>query len=72
MSMYKYPNWHEIKDLVMIYKEWEWDNAEVKVWDPVRQKHMRLTFTGSERPHDGEIGKIHFNVYDIDEQKAED
>ena len=42
MSKYDYPNWHEIKDLVMIYREYEWDNAEVVVWDPERQKRMRL------------------------------
>ena len=33
MSKYNYPNWHEIKDLVMIYREYEWDNAEVVVCD---------------------------------------
>ena len=56
MSKYDYPNWHEIKDLVMIYREYEWDNAEVVVWDPERQKRMRLSFVGSSRPNDCKPG----------------
>lgn len=67
MSKYDYPNWHEIKDLVMIYREYEWDNAEVVVWDPKRQKRMRLSFVGSSRPNAGKPGEINFVVTDYDE-----
>ena len=66
MSMYNYPNWHEIKDLVSIYREYEWDNAEVVVWDPKRQKRMRLIFVGSSRPDGGKPGEINFIVDDYD------
>lgn len=66
MSMYNYPNWHEIKDLVSIYREYEWDNAEVVVWDPKRQKRMRLIFVGSSRPDGDKPGKINFIVDDYD------
>ena len=66
MSMYNYPNWHEIKDLVSIYREYEWDNAEVVVWDPKRQKRMRLIFVGSSRPDGDKPGEINFIVDDYD------
>lgn len=66
MSMYNYPNWHEIKDLVSIYREYEWDNAEVVVWDPKRQKRMRLIFVGSSRPDGDKPGEINFIVTDYD------
>lgn len=66
MSMYNYPNWHEIKDLVSIYREYEWDNAEVVVWDPKRQKRMRLIFVGSSRPDGEKPGEINFIVDDYD------
>ena len=66
MSMYNYPNWHEIKDLVSIYREYEWDNAEVVVWDPKRQKRMRLIFVGSSRPDGDKTGEINFIVDDYD------
>ena len=69
MSMYNYPNWHEIKDLVSIYREYEWDNAEVVVWDPKRQKRMRLIFVGSSRPDDEKPGEINFIVDDYDNNK---
>ena len=69
MSMYNYPNWHEIKDLVMIYREYEWDNAEVVVWDPKRQKRMRLIFVGSSRPDGEKPGEINFIVDDYDNNK---
>lgn len=69
MSMYNYPNWHEIKDLVSIYREYEWDNAEVVVWDPKRQKRMRLIFVGSSRPDGEKPGEINFIVDDYDNNK---
>lgn len=69
MSMYNYPNWHEIKDLVSIYREYEWDNAEVVVWDPKRQKRMRLIFVGSSRPDGDKPGEINFIVDDYDNNK---
>ena len=69
MSKYDYPNWHEIKDLVSIYREYEWDNAEVVVWDPKRQKRMRLIFVGSSRPDDEKPGEINFIVDDYDNNK---
>ena len=69
MSMYNYPNWHEIKDLVSIYREYEWDNAEVVVWDPKRQKRMRLIFVGSSRPDGEKPGEINFIVDDYDINK---
>ena len=69
MSKYDYPNWHEIKDLVMIYREYEWDNAEVVVWDPKRQKRMRLIFVGSSRPDGEKPGEINFIVDDYDNNK---
>lgn len=64
--MYNYPNWHEIKDLVSIYREYEWDNAEVVVWDPKRQKRMRLIFVGSSRPDGDKPGEINFIIDDYD------
>lgn len=67
--MYNYPNWHEIKDLVSIYREYEWDNAKVVVWDPKRQKRMRLIFVGSSRPDDEKPGEINFIVDDYDNNK---
>ena len=69
MSMYNYPNWHEIKDLVSIYREYEWDNAEVVVWDPKRQKRMRLIFVGSSRQDGEKPGEINFIVDDYDNNK---
>lgn len=69
MSMYNYPNWHEIKDLVSIYREYEWDNAEVVVWDPKRQKRMRLIFVGSSRPDGEKPGEINFIIDDYDNNK---
>ena len=69
MSMYNYPNWHEIKDLGSIYREYEWDNAEVVVWDPKRQKRMRLIFVGSSRPDGDKPGEINFIVDDYDNNK---
>ena len=69
MSMYNYPNWHEIKDLVSIYREYEWDNAKVVVWDPKRQKRMRLIFVGSSRPDGDKPGEINFIVDDYDNNK---
>ena len=69
MSMYNYPNWHEIKDLVSIYREYEWDNAEVVVWDPKRQKRMKLIFVGSSRPDGEKPGEINFIVDDYDNNK---
>lgn len=69
MSMYNYPNWHEIKDLVSIYREYEWDNAEVVVWDPKRQKRMRLIFVGSSRPDGDKPGEINFIIDDYDNNK---
>lgn len=67
--MYNYPNWHEIKDLVSIYREYEWDNAEVVVWDPKRQKRMRLIFVGSSRPDGEKPGEINFIVDYYDNNK---
>lgn len=52
--------WHEIKDLVSIYREDNWDKAKVTVWDPVQQKNYKLVFTGSTR---GE--SIHFNIVEV-------
>lgn len=71
MSKFDYPNWHEIKDLTMIYHENEWDNAEVVVWDPHRQKHMRLVFCGSSRPQGDKPGKINFVVNDIEDYEEQ-
>jgi len=62
MSKYSYPSWHDIKDLAMIYHEDEWDNARVKVWDPIRQREYELVFTGSSRPQGEEPGEINFNI----------
>ena len=69
MSKYNYPNWHEIKDLTSIYREYEWDNAEVVVWDPEKQKRMRLSFVGSSRPDGDKPGEINFIVDDYDNNK---
>lgn len=70
MSKYNYPNWHEIKDLVSIYREYEWDNAEVVVWNPEEQRKYNLIFCGSSRPGvDGnERGKIHFIIRPLDDR----
>lgn len=62
MSKYNYPNWHEIKDLVSIYREDEWDNAKIVVWEPSRQKEYSLVFCGSSRPSEDEIGTINFTL----------
>ena len=68
MSKYNYPNWHEIKDLVMIYNEPEWDNAEVVVWDPAQKKHFNLVFCGSAKEDEGP-NKIHFIISEKEETK---
>ena len=55
--------------MTSIYREYEWDNAEVVVWDPKRQKRMRLIFVGSSRPDGEKPGEINFIVDDYDNNK---
>lgn len=62
LAKHNYPNWHEMKDLVAIYREREWDDAEVVVWDPELQKYRKLVFCGSTRPDDEHVGEINFTV----------
>lgn len=63
MSLYNYPNWHEIKDLVNIYREGIWDNAEVVVWDPIKRRKVNLVFVGSTRPGLNTKGLINFVIF---------
>lgn len=66
-------NFHDLKDLVMIYSDHthdrpdrpgiDWDNADVVVWDPVAQKRYDLIFTGSRRgTTDSDLKTINFNI----------
>lgn len=68
LAKHSYPNWHEIKDLVSIYRESEWDDAEVTVWDINEKRYKKLIFVGSSRPNEEKdtIGKIHFIIEDYD------
>ena len=62
MSLYKYPSMHELKDIAMIYNDNEWDNAKLVVWDPEYQREYNISFTGSSRPTENEVGKVYFNI----------
>ena len=62
-------NFHDLKDIVMIYSSdkegkpsYEWDKAKIKVWNPLEQREMDLTFTGSSKGEKEEDYKIHFNA----------
>lgn len=72
MAKYNYPNWHEIKDLVSLYKEPEWDDAKIVVWDPKNQCNYDLCFCGSTRPNDGNIGEINFLIYKTKKEYSSD
>lgn len=61
-------NFHELKDIVMIYSsrdgkpDYTWDKAKIKVWNPSEQREMDLVFTGSQKGDTPEEYSIHFNV----------
>lgn len=61
-------NFHELKDIVSIYSTHEgkydntWNNAQIKVWNPVEQREMDLVFTGSSRGETPEQFQINFNI----------
>jgi len=57
---------HDLKDLAMIYGDFEWDRTPIKVWCPGEQRHMELTFTGSVRPDDSQPGELNFNAHYVD------
>lgn len=52
--------WHEIKDLVSIYHEYEWDKADVVIFDPETKTEYKLSFCGSSRPTENSNGQINF------------
>ena len=58
-------DFHDLKDIVMIYSsgkdgkpDYEWEHADIAVWDPRAQRKGRLIFTGSSRP----ANEINFNI----------
>ena len=58
-------DFHDLKDIVMIYSSdsdgkpsYEWEHADIAVWDPKRQRKGKLIFTGSSRPEN----EINFNI----------
>ena len=70
--MYKYPSMHELKDIAMIYNDNEWDNAKIVVWDPEYQREYNISFIGSSRPTENEVGKVHFNITRVKDEKSVD
>lgn len=72
MSLYKYPSMHGLKDIAMIYNDDEWDNAKIVVWDPEYQREYNISFTGSSRPSENEVGKVHFNITRVKDEKSAD
>lgn len=59
---------NELKDIVMIYSsdpdgkpDYSWDKAKIVVWNPLEQREMNLTFTGSSKENEKDK-KIYFNV----------
>jgi hypothetical protein len=63
-------NFHELKDVVMIYSntldgkpDYDWDKAQIVVWDPEQQQEYDIVFTGSEKGDKSDNYKIHFNIY---------
>lgn len=59
---------NELKDIVMIYSsdpngkpDYSWDKAKIIVWNPLEQREMNLTFTGSSKENEKDK-KIYFNV----------
>lgn len=71
MSKYDYFSWHDIKDLAMIYREEEWDDAKVTLWSPSELKEYNLCFTGSSRPNDKNKGVINFNIRPVNNNNLE-
>ena len=58
-------DFHDLKDIVMIYSsdkdgkpDYEWEHANIVVWDPKRQRKGKLVFTGSSKPEN----EINFNI----------
>ena len=58
-------DFHDLKDIVMIYSSdnegkpsYEWEHADIAVWDPKRQRKGKLIFTGSSKPEN----EINFNI----------
>ena len=50
---------NELKDVVMIYSsdpdgkpDYSWDKAKIVVWNPLEQREMNLTFTGSSKENE--------------------
>lgn len=72
MSLYKYPSMHGLKDIAMIYNDNEWDNAKLVVWDPEYQREYNISFTGSSKPTENEIGKVYFNITRVKDEKSAD
>lgn len=59
---------NDLKDIVMIYSsdpdgkpDYSWDKAKIVVWNPLEQREMNLTFTGSSKENEKDK-KIYFNV----------
>ena len=60
---------HDLKDIVMVYSsdqngkpDYSWDKAKIVVWNPLEQREMKLTFTGSSKGETEEDREIHFIV----------
>lgn len=60
---------HDLKDIVMIYSsdengkpDYSWDKAKIVVWNPLEQREMNITFTGSSKGKTEEDREIHFNI----------
>ena len=60
---------NDLKDIVMIYSsdpdgkpDYSWDKAKIVVWNPLEQREMNLTFTGSSKGETEKDREIHFNV----------
>lgn len=58
---------HDMKDIVDIYYSttdgkitYDYDNANIVIWQPDEQRHMELSFSGSVRPTENEKGQINF------------
>ena len=58
-------DFRDLKDIVMIYSSdrdgkpsYEWEHANITVWDPKRQRKGNLIFTGSSKPEN----EINFNI----------
>lgn len=54
---------------------YDWDKANISVWNPAEQREMELVFTGSSRNGDentpSELRSIHFNVNYKDEDRKD-